>query len=601
MLPTDWFVVLPRDRAAAQRTTERARLLDPYTQVLAYHDGRPWVIGQARVPVTCARRAGATAALIGTHEVTEPQLAEALSAASVSVSGLMRFPGNYHALLAKGGERQICGDVAGLRAVFTARVQAGVLAGSHARVLAQVVDAAPQPDPAHLARLLLSPAPPSALAESGTTPYAGISAVPPGSSVHLSDGRITTTSWWEVPDDETPLADAAPVLREALRVAVGIRLRGRRVVSYEAPVRAAGSALAALVQEHDRSIHLVRTPRMSRDSAVTQPGLRDVVAGARQVILNPSGLEAAPFVLDGPTPFLFSAAQSVYWWGQALSAGVETVLSDGGAHEASSAPLSYLLQASRRNRALARRHVAGWASLGRIARSQVHAHADTGGSYRSWLADCLAAGRRGGWEAGTYAPPWLTPLARDVLADALAQASSMAKPTHRLPHQHGTVASLRSAARVMRAQADAAALFGVRMEYPYADRRVIESALSTRAEERLTPFRNGPLLAAAMSGLPPTAAAPDPDGAAREVFETGADELERLKRLVSGESVLASMGLVDADRLSSGFGSLEHTGKLSGLLLPSTLMCELWARSLYPGAAGRENGLLFGGRQHFRG
>ncbi|MFD7026616.1 asparagine synthase-related protein [Streptomyces sp. NPDC059917] len=581
MLPADWFVVLPRDSAAARRCVERARVLDPYTRILAHHDGQPWIIGQSRAAVTRACRAGTTAVLIGTHTVTERELAAVLPVASGRVSVLMRFPGSYHALFAAGEERQVCGDVTGLRAVFTTRVPNGMMAGSHARVLAQVVDAGPRPDPAHLARLLLGPVPPLALTEDGTTPYEGIGAVPPGSSVRLRDGRIVMRSWWEVPDDEAPLADAAPVLREALRVAVGIRLGHQTIMGYEAPARATGRAMAALVREHDRRIHLIAA-RGAEAALATRPGFP--AEGAGPVMADPSGLEAAPFLLDGPTPALLSAVQSRYRWGRTVSAGAETLLSDGAAREGTSAPLSYLLRARRRSRIVARRHVAGWASLGGVPRSSIHAHAGTRGSYGAWLADCLAADRRGGWEAGSYAPPWLTPLARDVLGDALARAASGASPVHRMPHQHGAVAALRGAARTLRARADAAALYGVRMEYPYADRAVVEAALSTRAEERLTPFRSDPLLTTAMADVEPAPEAPDIGYTVPDVCEPRDEHVGRIRRLVTGESALASMGLVDADRLSDCLGAPQPIGELSGLLLSTTLMCELWVRSLYPRA-----------------
>ncbi|MDN3058317.1 asparagine synthase-related protein [Streptomyces sp. SRF1] len=592
---TEWFAVLPGTSSAGQRATSRLKAADPGACVLARHDGQPWIIGRSTRALTVAHSAGRTAALIGAHDVGEGQLAQALplAAADGSAGALMCWAGSYHAVLATSDETWVCGDVAGMRPVFWVECGDAVLVGDHARLLAEATGTVTI-DTAYLALHLLGPVPPLALAESGATGYQGVRAVPPGSALRLDGvGRTTVRQWWRVPDDERTLGEGAPVLRDALRRAIAVRTDGESVVGCELSGGADSTALSALAYGHvggERLINLTRAPAdpgnddldWARRAAGAQPGARHDILDVGVVPAQFLGLEA-PFALDAPSPSAASPRRAAFWWDHAASAEVRVLLSGKGGDELMPTALSYLTHARRRDRAASRRHIKGWAALWGVPEQRVKAQAADPGPYQRWLADCLTRGRDDspGWEAGPYAPPWLTGWARTMLADTLRAAADRAEPLHERPHQHATMAAIRALARWNRLQSDAASPFGIQLAYPYADQQVIEAALATRAEARTSPYQNKPLLMAAMSGLVPAAnlARRTKGGYSSDTAAAARPARAMFAKLLSDDSELARCGLIDPDRLRTALRGWDRADDRTDLLLHLTLMCEVWART----------------------
>lgn len=586
MTPSNWFTVLPESAPAAQRTTTQLRAFDSRAEVLAWRDGTPWIIGRSLKPLTVARRAGATAALIGTHNATEADVSRAIE--HPRAEALMDFPGSYHAVLARDGQLWVSGDVTGLRPLFTAQAFGVVMVADHARTLAEAAGV-PHVDSEYLALFLLGPVPPLALTESGTSPYLGVRAVPPGSAVHVENGNVHVERWWTPPADERPLAEAAPVLRETMRRAIRVRVEAGEPLAVELSGGADSAALSALAYEHigGELVNLSRAPAdpgnddldWARRMVVAQPGSRHEVVQPGTIPAQFAGLDA-PFFLDAPTPAALSPLRSAYWWELAAGTGARVLLSGKGGDEMTLTPLSYLAQARRRDRATARRHVKGWAALWGLPRTHIAAQAETGGTYGQWLANCLVSSRdHCGWEAGPYVPPWLTDGSRDLLADLVHRAAVDAKPVHERPHQHTAVAAIRGLAQWSRLQADAAAGFGIEMAYPYMDRHVIEAALSTRAEDRVSPFTNKPLLAAAMTGIVPATNLARRTKGGYSADTKGATTAARrqLAALLGDGSQLTALGLADPGRLRTAVTGWERADSRTDLLLHLAVMCEVWA------------------------
>ncbi|WP_275558398.1 asparagine synthase-related protein [Streptomyces sp. 5-6(2022)] len=595
MTLVEWFAVLPGTSSAAQRATARLKAADPGAGVLARRGGQPWIIGRSTRALTVAHSAGRTAALIGSHNVGEGELAQALSPAAADgpVGALMRWAGSYHAVLATSDETWICGDVAGMRPVFWAECADVVLVGDHSRLLAEATGTVGI-DTAYLALHLLGPVPPVALAELGTTVYQGVRAVPPGSALRVgSDGHTMVRRWWRVPDDERALPEGAPVLRDALRRAIAVRTDGESVVGCELSGGADSTALSALAYAHVGGERLLNLTRASADpgnddldwacrAAVSQPGARHDIVDVGTIPSQFAGLET-PFALDAPSPSAASPCRAAFWWRHTASAGARVMLCGKGGDELMPTDLSYLAHARRRDRVTARRHVKGWAALWGVPTQQVKAQAADSGPYQRWLADCLTRDRDEsfGWEAGPYVPPWLTGWARTMLADTLRVAAEDAEPLHERPHQHATMAAIRALARWNRLQADAAGPFGIQLVYPYADQQVIEAALATRAEARTSPFRNKPLLTAAMSGFVPAAnlARRTKGGYSADTFRAARPARAMFAKLLSDDCELARSGLIEPNRLRTALRGWDRTDDRTDLLLHLTLMCEIWART----------------------
>lgn len=599
MTLAEWFAVLPGFSPAARRAVARLQAADPGARVLARCDGRPWIIGRSTRPLTVAHTAGGSAALVGTHDLGVHRLAQALprAAADGTVAALMGGAGSYHAVLAAGGRTWVCGDVAGMRPVFYARVEGVVVLGDHARPLARAAGVV-RADTAHLALHLLGPVPPLVLAESGSSLYGGVRSVPPGSSVRVEDrgrGRVVVRRWWSVPDDERVLSEAAPALRDALRRAVAVRTGGEPVVGCELSGGSDSAALSALAHGQvggGRLVNLTRVPadpgnddtEWARLAAQAQPGARHDVLGADTLPAQFDGMDT-PFVLDAPSPSASSPRRSVFWWRHAAGTGARVLLSGKGGDELTLTTLPYLAHARRRDRRTARRHMKGWAALWGAPARQIRNQAAAPRPYPEWLANCLARGHgrdeASGWEAGPFLPPWLTSSACTLLADSLRTAAVGAQPLHERAHQHTAMAAIRALARWNRLQADAAGPFGIRLGYPYADRQVIEAALSARAEVRTSPYRNKPLLTAAMRGIVPDAhlARRTKGGYNADTAAAVALMHQSFEDLLDQGCQLAAHGLVDVGRLRTALAAWDRTDERTDLLLHLTVMCEIWART----------------------
>ncbi|MCZ1012207.1 asparagine synthase-related protein [Streptomyces lydicus] len=590
----EWFVVLPGNSSAAQRATARFQAIDSGVQILARREGRPWIIGRSARTLVAVHAAGGSAALLGTHEGGEQELADALSPGDPigTVVALMRGAGSYHAVLATGSGTWVCGDVAGMRPVFWARVDGAVVFGDHARLLAEAAGTV-RVDPSHLAMHLLGPVPPLALTESGSSPYEGVRAVPPGSVGYVEGSQaVAVRRWWTAPDDERALPEAAPVLRDALRRAVAVRTRGEPLVGCELSGGADSTALSALAYEEvggERLANFTRAPAdpanddtdWARLAAASQPGASHDIFEVGAVPPQFAGMDA-PFVLDAPSPSAASPLRSAFWWRHAAGTGVRTLLSGKGGDELTLTALPYLSYTRRRDRHTARQHMKGWAALWGSSVRQVRLQAVAPMPYAAWLAGCLTRKDESfGWEAGPHVPPWLTASARTVLADAVSTAADAAEPLHDRPHQHTAMAAIRALARWNRLQADAAAPFGIRIGYPYADQQVIEAALSTRAEARTSPYQNKPLLTAAMRGIVPATylARRTKGGYSADTTAAAAAMRQTFARLLDADCRLASYGLIDPDRLRAALTSWDRADERTDLLLHLTVMCEIWART----------------------
>ncbi|MER0476818.1 asparagine synthase-related protein [Streptomyces sp. Edi2] len=589
----EWFAVLPGNGSAAQRATARFEATDPGVQILARHEGRPWIIGRSTRPLLAVHAAGVSAALLGTHECGEQELSDALTPADPvgTIAALMRGAGSYHAVLATGNSTWVCGDVAGMRPVFRAQVGGAVVFGDHARLLAEAAGTV-RIDPSHLVMHLLGPVPPLALAESGSSPYEGVRVVPPGNVGYVEDGRgVAVRRWWSVPDDERALPEAAPVLRDALRRAVAVRSRGEPLVGCELSGGADSTALSALAYEEvgERLANFTRAPAdpanddtdWARLVAASQPGASHETFEVGAVPAQFAGMDA-PFALDAPSPSAASPLRSAFWWRHAAGAGARTLLSGKGGDELTLTALPYLSYTRRRDRRTARQHVKGWAALWGSSARQVQSQAVAPESYAAWLAGCLTRQDESfGWEAGPHVPPWLTGAARTALADAVSTAAAAVEPLHDRPHQHTTMAAIRALARWNRLQADAAGPFGIRLGYPYADQQVIEAALSARAEARTSPYQNKPLLTAAMRGIVPAAclARRTKGGYSTDTVTAAAAMRQTFARLLDADCRLASYGLIDAERLRAALTGWDRADERTDLLLHLTIMCEIWART----------------------
>ncbi|BAJ30488.1 hypothetical protein KSE_47080 [Kitasatospora setae KM-6054] len=564
-----------------------AALVQAGAEVLAWADDQPWIVGRAgsdRVTSTSAGRY--RVAVIGDHRVEAAELAD--RAGALRPSGrwerLLELPGSYHLVVLDGSVTWLFGDSAGLRPVF-ATVQSGaVFLGSRARPLAALGHRHLDVD--HLAVQLLAPAPPLALAESGTSPYRGVSELPPGTAARIdASGALRTEAWWTVPDDDVGAADGAVLLREALRGAVAVRCEADAPVAVELSGGLDSSALSALAFERvgPRTLNLSRASadpanddlRWARLVTAAQPGAGHRVLAVGEVPGQFDGWQQA-LPLDSPGPTAVSPARAAFLWQQALDGGARVLLSGKGGDEVLLPPLTYLGSAPR---LLARQHRRGWTALRGTRVRDVRAEAAFPGPYRAAVAGALDGAMD--WESGPWVPRWLTVTARRRLEERLRDAAAGARPLHDRPHQHTAVAALRAMARWNRLQADAAGTLGLRMAYPFQDRAVLDAALSVRGHHRSSPFAFKPLLTGALRDVLPAEVLTRRTKGGYNADDRAAARRHRrgLASLLLRDSALADHGLVDPAALAPAvreWAAAEGTDELTLLM---TLNAEVWART----------------------
>ncbi|MFJ6212400.1 asparagine synthase-related protein [Streptomyces sp. NPDC092296] len=539
-----------------------------------------------------AARAGRVhAALIGEHAVTSAQVEHALAECREEVGweSLTRFPGSYYVAVATPTGRYLIGDIAGIRPVFAAHVASHALLGSHVRILAEAAGNTAL-DPQSLALQLIGPATPTALLASaapGTSLYGSVRSIPPGHAAQVDrNGVLHTARYWEAPDDDVPAEVGARALRGALRGAVAAR--DRHAVELSGGLDSTSLSFLAYERIGSSLVNLTREPadpgnddlHWARLAVSAQPGVQHRVLSLRETPEQFDGI-SRPLALDAPGPTALSPDRSAHLWRQVLSAGARTLLSGKGGDELLCPPLSYLATAATRSRRTARRQLRGWAALHGWTRAATAAAAAHPGPYRVWLAGCLDHPGKPGWDAGPWLPPWLSSSTRRYLRGALEQAAVSAEPLHDRPHQHATLAAVRAMASLCRLQGDAAASAGVTMAYPYADRTVIDAALSVRAEDRYGPFDPKPLLTAAVAGIGAAASMSrrTKAGYSADTARAAARHHALLKNLLTHESALADHGLINPTLIRPTAAAWQRADPTTDLLLHLTLAAEVWVRT----------------------
>ncbi|MFB7913884.1 asparagine synthase-related protein [Streptomyces sp. NPDC056061] len=224
--------------AGAVGAADEGRTVQPVGSQLLWGDPDPlWAVGDWRpdeIRISTVETAEGTPtarlAVLGCCSATDEQLRVGLLAArGGALRHLTAWPGSYTAVVQVGRRITVIGDLAGARPVFHTPWAGGTAYATAALPLADLVEA--QLDIGHLAALLACPETPEALRDS--TPYEGVTRIPPGHALILREGSREITGYEAV----ASLAVAAPELdpvsavdgvRDALVDAVRARLTAPR-------------------------------------------------------------------------------------------------------------------------------------------------------------------------------------------------------------------------------------------------------------------------------------------------------------------------------------------------------------------------------------
>ncbi|MFG2290842.1 asparagine synthase-related protein [Streptomyces sp. NPDC048595] len=622
----------------------------PPAHLLAHPSGRPWIVGHWSADEAVTAAAGPRrAVLLGTASADPGALARLLPGPG-HLDGVgeraRRIPGSHVLLTAAEGDLRCRGDLATVHQIHHARIGGVTVAGNRPQDLAALARAAAGArlpsgapgagliDEESLALRLLFPFAPLPL--SLRPLWRSVLAVPPGHHLTLyANGRHSVARWWQPPEPDAPLEQAAQTVRRALTEAVAAR--AHRVTRASRDSAGSRGALSADLSGTTDSAGLCFLAAREDVPLLTASwGLRHhggtVPAGGARTAARPG---AVPHQRTPPTG-REDCRRSCPCDGEHLAvpyAGAPTWYTppDDPDHTTPAdpaAPLAAFREAARLahlTRLLAARgsrlHLAGigadalfahrTAALNSLARSDPRTAArrawtahhlcgwkarDTlrtllgGRPYPRWLAGAAprvaAAGPRttgADWEVRAALPPWTHPDAvatvRRLLREAAAEAPEPLAP---LRSQHETLRAAVRAGETVRGIGALALAHGIGYEAPFLDDAVIEAALTLRLADRARPGVHTPLLTRALRGIVPGAAL-SPGTATGQDAEIRAGLRAHRGALAAlcDDSLLAGRGLIRPGVLHRHLTARRPDPHPPAALDP-TLATEYWLRAHTP-------------------
>jgi asparagine synthase (glutamine-hydrolysing) len=591
-----WFVVLP-DCEPARPVS--AALQNQAAQEITHPSGRPWLLGRwTEDTVTIGQAGRAKIALIGQHTVTAGQLAEAAGrmGATADLDRLAgSLVGSSHLVASVAGQVRVQGTVTSVRRVFYARVAGATVAADRADVLASLLDM--DLDVQRLALHLLEP--PILYPLAGQPVWRGVELLPGDHYLVLDgDGRDRSVRWWSPPEPVVPMAEGAPILREALAAAVAVRTRGRTLVSCDLGGLDSTSVCSLATRGEAKVVaYTAASPDPLADDVAwadrTVAGLGNVehhIIPAEEMPLVYHGLLGLDARLDEPCAATVDRDRWLIIVQQAAARGSRLHLTGMGGDELLYGSLAHLHGLVRTHPRIALHHLRGFAAKYRWPPAQVLRQLSDGSPYHAWLArvpDTLTVLRPPteepllDWGFRPHLPPWMTPAAVQEVRELIrADAAARVKPLGNGRGQHRELETMRYVSRITRQLNQMAARFGVTLAAPYYDDRVIEAGLAVRPQERITPWRYKPLIIEAMRGIVPD------ESLTRQTKANGSGDADpglrrhRAELLALWEdSRLGQLGLIDVDRLrETCTRALPPELQFGGL--DQTVACEVWLRSL---------------------
>ncbi|MFJ4809410.1 asparagine synthase-related protein [Streptomyces longwoodensis] len=595
-----WLVVLPDTDAAAAVAAD----VLPYATASHRHaSGRPWLVSRGRADeLTVGTCGGVRLAVVGEHAVDRAE-ADRAAAAVTDLASLDRFArswhGSYHLLASVHGRVRAQGTVTGVRSLFHGTAGAAHVAADRADVLAGLVGA--PLDEGRLALQLLSLGVLHPL--SARPVWRGVEVVPGTDCLVLErDGRARRRRWWSLPRRDVPLAEGASLLREELRRAVDVRVRGRDVVTADlggldstavvcTAVRAGADVIAYTAATHDPRGDDVRWARRTvaeLTSAGDAGRIEHHVVPAGEFPLTFDGVDALTDILDAPSLYAVDRNRRMSLLTLAAKRGSTVHLSGFGGDELLAGASARVHELLPRDPRTAVRHARGYLAKYRWSRRSAVRQLLDRRPYGAWLqqiADDLTSPLPTldeplfQWCSPARMPPWATAEAVDAVRTLIRQEAAVAEPLGPGHGEHRELATMQAVSRFARQLNQMTSPDGPRFASPFYDDRVVEAGLAVRPAERVTPWQYKPLIVEAMRGVVPE----DCRTRATKANATLEEEVGLRRHrdallALCEDSRLAERGLVDADAWRA-WCSGPVSAELENVLLHPTVGCEVWLRT----------------------
>jgi asparagine synthase (glutamine-hydrolysing) len=570
------------------------------TEVVPYPSGRPWIVVADRRSerLLVVRTRHLSVALIGHFSVTDDELERTVSeirdVADLDDVGI-RVSGSYHLLATDGRLLRAQGTASGTRRLFYTRGDDLTIAADRADVLAALVQA--RVDTSLLALRLVHPVP---YPFTESTVWREVEGLAPGEALILDSQSRTLRghTWWQPPEPTVHLREGAAELREALVRAVRARTLSGTLISSDlsggmdsTPVcylaaENAHKTLAVTYEPADPAADDMKWARMAADH---MNNLRHVTLDAKRVPQFFGGLLDIRHTLDGPSLTLLGQPRFQVTLDVVSRHGSTRHLTGIGGDLVLSGSPTYCHDLIRRNplkglrRLRSYRLTNGW-PLWKTLRSAVRNE-----SYGRWLSTQLSPRQPANrlqaleWGISPAAPSWATDEMVGRIRGLLHLLGPNIDPLHRLRGSHWDVFGIRLQSQFARALDQVGGHHGVSVSSPLLDDQVVNTCLSVKPEERITPWEFKPLIKAAMRPVMP------PEILQRTTKSIGS--MEAAIGLASNkqdilelwnDSRLGQLGLVDVEKLRmlTLNPTLPEVQKDDGAILRCAIVGELWLRKL---------------------
>jgi asparagine synthase (glutamine-hydrolysing) len=538
--------------------------------VVRHASGNPWLIGSPdQDEVILATVGTLRVAVIGSCSVTATRLTELVTRVrtAAELDAVARvLPGCWHLVASIDGVVRVQGSLTGLRGVFHTRIGGVPVAGDQADVLARVAGMGidEQVLATQVACGLRVPPP---LGEHSL--WRGVRTLAPDHYLRIDpSGTVGELQWWQPPEPEVPLSVGAGAVDQAFGTAVAARRPHVGRLSADLSGGMDSSSLCFVAAQAGLP-DLLTFRWAEADAANDDTGFAAHAASrlgqAEHVVLPQAEL---PDIFadvgdtgdtEAPYRFMRTVARTRHSAAVLATHGARVHLAGHGGDELFHGPVAYLPSLVRRRPVTAIRHVRGYRALHRWPLAATVAGLVGGGDLGAWWhqqAEQLTTGpvpRRTpalSWGHPLRAPVWVSPKVAEATRAVLRSIGDKAQPLAADRGQHVALAILRMMGPAYRQLSRVFATAGLRLELPYLDDRIIETALAVRAHERRTPWRYKPLLVEAMRDILPEAiAARTTKGEFSEDLRIGwRRHLPDILTLVA-DSALAAHGLINPDLL----------------------------------------------------
>ncbi|MEU0566541.1 asparagine synthase-related protein [Nonomuraea sp. NPDC005983] len=426
--------------------------------------------------------------------------------------------------------------------------------------------------------------------------WKGVRALTPGHYLEISpDGAERLVSWWTPPEPEISLANGAVLVRDALEAAVAARNRKAQVISADFSGGMDSTSLcflaarqsAELVTVHYEGSGSLNDDKLWADRCRSElPYARHLTVprGTGPALYSP--LSTAQLDLEGPVPLARPRARIEHVLRLAAEAGATRHMQGTGGDELFFATTTCLHSLSRQFPRRSIPHIRAAASRYRWNLFTTVRQFSAIKPYARWLDQSTERltsqrvwGYETGWEPALHMPPWATEAAVSTARALIHEAAARSpEPFAPLPAQHEMIRAIQANGWIIRGLSRIAEQFGVLLEAPYTDDRVLESALSIRLEDRISTSHMKPVLAEAMRGLVPHVLDRQTKADGSTDFYEGLRRHRQELWALFEDSHLARLGLIDPEALRPIlFG--EHADARPFMPFDSTLGVELWLRS----------------------